>query len=110
MESDALIARHETLRLPGGRSIAYRDFPGPPGAETVLLLHGIGMTADLNWAGSFATLHQRLRVVAPDLRGHGRSGVHRPNFASRTARTTWWRWRRRWASNGSSRPAIRWAA
>ena len=39
MRSDALVARHETVRLPRGRSVAYRDFPGPPGAETVLLLH-----------------------------------------------------------------------
>lgn len=80
MRSDALIARHETVRLPRGRSVAYRDFPGPPGAETVLLLHGIGMTADLNWAGSFATLRQRFRVVAPDPRGHGRSGCPSPDF------------------------------
>ena len=45
MRSDALVARHETLRLPRGRSVAYRDCQGPPGATTVLLLHGIGMTA-----------------------------------------------------------------
>ncbi len=80
MRCEALAARHEMLRLPGGGSVAYRDFPGPPGAETVLLLHGIGMTADLNWGGSFATLRQRFRVVAPDLRGHGRSVCPSPNF------------------------------
>lgn len=70
MQGDALI---QTLKLPGGNSVAYRVFSGPPGAETMLLLHGIGMTADLNWGGSYETLRQRFRVVAPDLRGHGRS-------------------------------------
>jgi 3-oxoadipate enol-lactonase len=80
MRRDAPVAGHELLRLPRGRSIAYRDLPGPQGAPTVLLLHGIGMTADLNWAGSFATLRKRFRVVAPDLLGHGRSGGPAPDF------------------------------
>ena len=56
------------LRLPGG------------GAETVLPLHGIGMTTDLNWGGSFAMLRQRFLVLAPDLRGHGRSGSPSHSF------------------------------
>ncbi|HET7667522.1 MAG TPA: alpha/beta hydrolase [Mycobacterium sp.] len=73
MRPDVPIARHQTVQLPNGGSLAFRELPGPPGAETVVLLHGIGMTADLNWAGSFATLRQRFRVVAPDLRGHGRN-------------------------------------
>ena len=68
------------VRLPNGGSVAYRDFAGPPGAETVLLLHGIGMTADLNWGGSLAMLRQRFRVLAPDLRGHGRSGSPSHSF------------------------------
>jgi 3-oxoadipate enol-lactonase len=80
MFSEAPAARHEMLRLPGGGSVAYRDFAGPPGAETLLLLHGIGMTADLNWGGSFAMLRQRFRVLAPDLRGHGRSGSPSHSF------------------------------
>lgn len=80
MRRDALVASHELLRLSRKRSIAYRDLAGPPGAPTVLLLHGIGMTADLNWGGSFATLRQRFRVVAPDLPGHGRSGGPAPDF------------------------------
>ena len=79
MRCEALAARHEMLRLPGGGSVAYRDFPGPPGEDRAVL-HGIGMTADLNWGDSFATLRQRFRVVAPDLRGHGRSVCPSPNF------------------------------
>jgi pimeloyl-ACP methyl ester carboxylesterase len=80
MRRDALDAGHKVLQLPRSRWIAYRDLPGPPGAPTVVLLHGIGMTADLNWAGSFATLRRRFRVVAPDLPGHGRSGGPAPDF------------------------------
>lgn len=80
MQRDTLTAGHETLRLTRDRIIAYRDLPGPAGAPTVLLLHGIGMTADLNWGGSFATLRRRFRVVAPDLLGHGRSGGPAPGF------------------------------
>jgi 3-oxoadipate enol-lactonase len=80
MRRDALVAGHKVLQLPRGRPIAYRDLPGPPGAPTLVLLHGIGMTADLNWAGSFATLRRRFRVVAPDLLGHGRTGGPAPDF------------------------------
>ena len=45
--------------------------PGPPGAPTVLLLHGWVATGGLNWFQSFETLGERFRVIAPDLRGHG---------------------------------------
>jgi 3-oxoadipate enol-lactonase len=44
---------------------------GPPGAPSVLLLHGVSMTAELNWSRIIQRLGQRYRVVAPDLRGHG---------------------------------------
>jgi pimeloyl-ACP methyl ester carboxylesterase len=42
------------------------------GAPTVILLHGLGATAALNWYTSFPALAARYHVVAPDLRGHGR--------------------------------------
>lgn len=73
MLCEEVVAAHESVLLPHGKTLAYRDLSGPPGAETVMLLHGIGVTADLNWMGSYATLRRRFRVVAPDLRGHGRS-------------------------------------
>ena len=37
-----------------------------------MLLHGLGVTADLNWSPAYAELCQLFRVVAPDLPGHGR--------------------------------------
>lgn len=49
-----------------------RELPGPPGAPTVLLLHGWVATAGMNWFQAFDALGARFRVVAPDLRGHGR--------------------------------------
>jgi 3-oxoadipate enol-lactonase len=49
-----------------------RDLPGPPGAPTVFLLHGLGATADLNWFASYRSLSSRYRVIAMDHRGHGR--------------------------------------
>ncbi len=49
-----------------------REVAGPPGATTVVLLHGWTATADLNWFTAFAALGRRFRVVAMDHRGHGR--------------------------------------
>ncbi len=71
----------EWLRLPPGRTIELphrgkifvRESDGPAAAPTVLLLHGVTMTADLNWFGAFGKLSRHFRVVAPDLRGHGRT-------------------------------------
>jgi 3-oxoadipate enol-lactonase len=60
-----------TLALPRGASLAYRDSLGLPAAEPLMLLHGLGMTADLNWSPAYADLCERFRVVAPDLPGHG---------------------------------------
>src|SRR6266545_730141 len=41
----------------------------------VLLVHGFGVGAELNWVapGVLDSLAARFRVIVPDLRGHGRS-------------------------------------
>jgi 3-oxoadipate enol-lactonase len=63
--------------LPGrGRTFA-RIGEGPPGAPTVLLLHGWTASADLNWFRCYAPLQRRFNVVAIDHRGHGR-GIRSP--------------------------------
>ena len=103
--------------LPPGRSIRIpdrgrtwiRDIAGPPGTPTVVLLHGLFATADLNWATSYEVLSQRFRVVAIDHHGHGRGRrTLRPfrlercaNDAAAVCRSS--------ASNGRSSAAIRWA-
>lgn len=60
------------LDLPGRGTTFVRHVPAPPGAPTVLLLHGIGITADANWFAAYPPLAERYGVVAIDHRGHGR--------------------------------------
>lgn len=54
---------------------------GPEGAPTLLLLHGWMATAALNWYNALGYLGKRFRVVAPNLRGHGRQGRGSPPFS-----------------------------
>jgi pimeloyl-ACP methyl ester carboxylesterase len=62
----------QMVDLPGRGSAFVRVAAGPAGAPTVLLLHGLMATADLNWSLAIPALATRFNVVAPDLRGHGR--------------------------------------
>jgi 3-oxoadipate enol-lactonase len=48
-----------------------REVPGPPGAPTVVVLHGWTATADLNFYTCFDALGRHFRVLAMDHRGHG---------------------------------------
>ncbi len=60
------------VKLPGqGRTVVW-DSPGPPGASTLVLVHGATMTAELNWSAVFPVLGRHFRVLAFDQRGHGR--------------------------------------
>ena len=59
------------LDLPGRGTIFVREAFGPAGAPTVLLVHGLLASADLNWSLAIPKLATVYRVVAPDLRGHG---------------------------------------
>lgn len=70
-----------TLALPGGASMAYRDSVASSAEEPLMLLHGLGITADLNWGPAYAQLGERFRVVAPDLPGHGRGVRPWPEFS-----------------------------
>jgi pimeloyl-ACP methyl ester carboxylesterase len=53
--------------------LAVRDFGGPEDGPGIVLLHGFGGDAS-SWANFAPRLTDRFRVVAPDLRSHGRSG------------------------------------
>ena len=53
-----------------GRLVVW-DTPGPVGAPTLVLLHGVTLDAATNWSGAVPTLAQHFRVLAMDLRGHG---------------------------------------
>jgi pimeloyl-ACP methyl ester carboxylesterase len=66
--------------LPLGRRIVLRgrgttfvrEVAGPPGAPTVLLLHGWMASGGLNWFRTFDGLGEHFHVLAMDMRGHGR--------------------------------------
>lgn len=63
--------------VPAGQLVAgswVREVPGTSRrGRPVVLLHGLGGTAALNWFGCFETLGRSRRVIAPDLLGHGRT-------------------------------------
>jgi 3-oxoadipate enol-lactonase len=63
--------RTHLVELPGRGTTRVWHCAGPPGAPTVMLIHGVAGTAELNWARVFAPLSRHFRVVAADLRGHG---------------------------------------
>ncbi len=67
--------------LPVGRVVAVegrgemfvRELEGDPGGPVIVLLHGWALSADLNWfAGGYDVAARHGRVVATDIRGHGR--------------------------------------
>lgn len=57
-----------------------REEPGPEGAPALVMLHGLGATGGLNWAGSQYVLADQFRVVTIDHRGHGR-GIRTRRFS-----------------------------
>src|ERR1700758_5201964 len=57
--------------LPGRGVTRVWECAGPHGAETLMLIHGLACTAELNWGRVFAPLARHFRVIAADLRGHG---------------------------------------
>src|SRR5947208_5723004 len=61
-----------TVEVPGrGETFVY-EMDGPPGAPVLFLIHGLVASTQLNWFPAFPVLADRYRVVAIDLRGHGR--------------------------------------
>lgn len=66
--------------LPGRGTTFVREVPGPPGAPTVVLLHGLIASGGLNWFQAFGPLGRHFRVLAIDHRGHGRGLRSRRRF------------------------------
>ena len=75
LELDVPDARTRYVELPKGGSVLVHEVAGPPGAPTLILLHGWRGTAAGNWAPSIPTLAHHFRVIAPDLRGHDLGAV-----------------------------------
>jgi 3-oxoadipate enol-lactonase len=65
------VPRTRLMELPGRGTTRVWECAGPDGAETLMLIHGVAGTAELNWLKVFAPLSRHFRVVAADLRGHG---------------------------------------
>jgi len=57
--------------LPGRGRLTVWDTPGPDGAPTLVLLHGVTLDAEINWSATVPALAQQFRVLTLDLRGHG---------------------------------------
>ena len=59
------------VELPSRGTTFVRELPGPPGAPTLLLLHGWTANSALNWFAAYQPLAGHFRVIAMDHRGHG---------------------------------------
>jgi pimeloyl-ACP methyl ester carboxylesterase len=59
--------------------MSVREAPGPAGARTLVLLHGLAATGRLNWNTSLRALATHFNVVVVDHRGHGR-GIRTAHF------------------------------
>jgi 3-oxoadipate enol-lactonase len=68
------------VELPGRGATRVWEHPGPPGAPTLMLVHGVTLTAALNWSGVLESLGGHFRVIAMDLCGHGESFRHSGRF------------------------------
>src|SRR5436305_5026435 len=61
-----------TVEVPGRGDTFVYEMEGPPDAPVLFLVHGLVASAQLNWFPAFPVLADRYRVIATDLRGHGR--------------------------------------
>ncbi|CAM4505989.1 alpha/beta hydrolase [Nocardia ninae] len=68
------------VELPGRGRTYVVDIAGPAGAPALVLLHGTGCTAYLNWFPALAALAERYRVILFDQRWHGR-GIRSARFS-----------------------------
>lgn len=66
----------QRVRLSGGTEIAYR-LSGPERAPVMVVLHALGESA-ASWDPVMPALAARYRVLAVDLRGHGKSSWAQP--------------------------------
>ena len=71
MVGEAAMPVARLVEVPGRGTTRVWECAGPPGAATLMLIHGVASTAELNWGKVFVPLGRHFRVVAADLRGHG---------------------------------------
>ena len=73
--------------MPGRGDVLVRDHPatGAVGTPPILLLHGWTLSADVNWFALYEGLAAQGRVLAMDVRGHGRGIRSRERFTLEAA-------------------------
>ena len=71
LPQEAATPQTRLVELPGRGVTRVWECAGPPGAPTLMLIHGLTITAELNWGRLFGPLSRQFRVLAMDLRGHG---------------------------------------
>ena len=64
-----------------GRGTCFYRCHNNPGKPTLLLLHGMVATSGLNWFRVLPSLEPHFNIIAPDIRGHGRSRPGRDRFS-----------------------------
>jgi pimeloyl-ACP methyl ester carboxylesterase len=67
------------VELPGLGTCFYRQHLNP-GKPTLLLVHGMVVSSGLNWFRLFPALSRHFNIIAPDVRGHGRSSCTSERF------------------------------
>jgi pimeloyl-ACP methyl ester carboxylesterase len=75
----AMMGTDRFVYLPGRGRLSIHEVEGPPGAPTLLLLHGLAATGRLNWFTALPELSRHYRVVVLDHRGHGQ-GIRTHHF------------------------------
>jgi 3-oxoadipate enol-lactonase len=60
------------LDLPGRGRVGVREWAGPAAAPVLVLVHGVALDVEINWSPVGPDLARQYRVLALDLRGHGR--------------------------------------
>ena len=71
LAQETVPAKTRLVELPGRGVTRVWECAGPLDAPVLMLIHGVTVTAELNWGKVFAPLSRHFRVVAMDLRGHG---------------------------------------
>ena len=61
------------VEVPGWGTCFFRQYVNP-GKPTLLLVHGMVCSSGLNWFRLIPALSHHFSIIAPDVRGHGRSG------------------------------------
>jgi 3-oxoadipate enol-lactonase len=77
---DVQVPAGRWLTLPRRGRTWLTELPGPPGAQSIVLLHAVGCTGMLTWFPLVQQLAERYHVVVFDQRWHGR-GIISESFS-----------------------------